>query len=151
MIKKTIDFIDFEKNPGTADLWFNLTKEDFTGHMILMEEWKDLAELIQGAERDLTSEEVQQILDLIKQLVRLSYGVRYTRQDGRIGFRKTEADLNDFLWGPEYSAFIMSLFENPEEGVNFIVEVMPDELQDELNKEVAKAEKALEKKKSSSK
>jgi len=132
MLKKTIQYEDFNGTNQTENLYFNVSKSELTDHLELVDEVEGLQAMIEGEPRELTTEEVRRLLDLVKKLIKMSYGRR--SEDGS-RFRKNDEIWEDFTASAAYDAFLMSLFENPEEAVSFIVGIMPGDLIEQAQKE----------------
>lgn len=125
MLKKTISFEDFDENPATETLYFNITKTEISEHLDLINEFEKLKKLFDGDERVLVMAEVQIILDFVKILMKLSYGIR--SEDGK-SFSKSDEIWTKFTQTAAYDAFTFSLFENPEEANAFMIGIFPKNL-----------------------
>lgn len=132
MLKKTVQYMDFNDVNQTENLYFNVSKSELTDHLDLVDEVEMLQAMLEGEPRSLTSVEVRMLLDLVKKLIKMSYGRR--SEDGS-RFRKSEEIWEDFTSSAAYDAFLMSLFENPEEAVSFIVGIMPRDLIEQAQNE----------------
>lgn len=135
MLKKTVTYTDFDGKNVTKNLYFNITKTELTENFDLLNElqsdFEKMQESISGDKRDLTSEEIRGILDLVKRIAAFAFG--YRSEDGE-RFVKDGA-WEDFRQTAAYDAFVWGLFENPVEAVNFLVGVMPVDMQNDLEKQ----------------
>lgn len=133
MFKKTISYTDFNEVPTTEDLYFNLSKSELFDNMHIRDDFESIQSIFSGPARDLEMAEIQKILDLMKLVVRLSYGIRSS--DGK-RFSKNEQVWNEFKDTAAYDALIVGLFENPETAFEFMVNVMPADLREKARAEV---------------
>lgn len=127
MIKKTVQYKDYENKPHSQDLYFHLKVDTLTDNMHLTDRVAAMQELFEGDERELTTPEKQEILDVVKLFINLSYGKR-VNVDGEAKFRQRPEILEDFRDSGAYDAFLWELFQNPESAMNFLNEVMPSQL-----------------------
>jgi hypothetical protein len=127
MLKRTITYTDFNDQQVTETLYFNITKTELAGHLEMKDKLEEMQRNLSGPPRDLTTKEVQEILDLVKFFMKTAYGLR--SEDGR-RFKKSEEIWEDFTQTAAYDEFLFSLFEKPEAAVNFLIEVLPADLRD---------------------
>lgn len=125
MLKKTITYKDYNGNEQTETLYFHLNKTDVVELIWLLPKLQAWQDKVRGPERMLTMEETLQFYEIMKTLVEASYGER--SEDGR-EFAKSKELFAKFRQRAAYDAFVMSLFENPLEGIDFMVNVWPDDL-----------------------
>lgn len=133
MIKETIQYTDFNDKNRTEVLYFNISKSELMDNLNLREELEVIQTSLEGPERELETHEIQRILNLVKKLMRLSFGRR--SEDG-LNFRKSDQIWDDFYSSAAYDAFIMSLFQNPEKAFEFLVAVMPKDLMEQARREI---------------
>lgn len=133
MIKQTVQYTDFNDKNQTEVLYFNISKSELMDHLNLRDDLEKIQESLEGPERDLKMEEIQEILNLVKRIMRLAYGRRSA--DG-LNFRKNDEIWDDFYSSAAYDSFIMSLFENPEKAFEFLVAVMPKDLMEQARREM---------------
>lgn len=134
MISKTLTYEDYNGNPHTETLYFHISKPEIADNMDLEDEFREVSVFFEGGKRELKRDEVKRILELIKRLIKLGYGVR--SEDGQ-HFRKSEERWNDFHDSAAYDALIWSMFEEPEKAVEFMTGIIPSDL-------VAKAKEQME-------
>lgn len=137
MLKRTITYVDYDGEKQSVLLHFNLTKTELMENLDLKKKLEDVRDRLEGPERDLTVEEIRMLLDVVKYLMKVSYGVR--SEDGK-RFIKNEEVWTEFTQTPAYDEAIFSLFKNPEEAVAFITGIAPADLREEVNAEMAKTD-----------
>lgn len=125
MIKKTVNYLDFDGKDQTEDVYFNISKIELMDHLDLADEFGAMHAVLDGDKKELALHEIKQMLDLIKKLMRIAYGVR--SEDGK-RFAKSDQIWEEFTQTAVYDAALMSLFENPNEGITFIQGILPSDL-----------------------
>lgn len=134
MIKKDVSYVDFDEKAQTDTLWFHVSKSRLTDHMSELKADIDAVDsIVQGDKRDLSIPEAQRVLDLIKKMVRLSYGVR--SEDGK-RFRQTEQDWEDFRYSAVYDKLLTDFMENPASAMTFLEEIMPKDLVEQAKQQI---------------
>lgn len=129
MLKKTVSYTDFDDKPQQETLWFNLTKADVLDNLDLIEEAEGVQNMLDGEKRSLTTSEIRRLIQLVKKIAQLSYGVR--SEDGKRFSKKPEL-WEEFLETAVYDQFLVDLFTKPEEGYAFIVGILPKDLTDQV-------------------
>lgn len=135
MLKKTVVYTDFNDQTQTEDLYFNVMESEILDNLDLEVDLERVTKLVSGEKRELVPDEIRIIVDLVKRFMKLAYGVR--SEDGR-KFRKSEEIWQDFVSGAAYDAFLMSLFKDAEKAWEFLAGVMPKEIRESAQAEVAK-------------
>lgn len=135
MLKQSITYTDFNDDTCTDTLYFNITKSELYDNLHLEQELESIRKTFEGDKRDLGAEEIKSILNLVKTFMRLSYGIR--SEDGK-RFAKTPELWTEFTQTAAYDAFILSLFENPENAVNFMTAIIPADLRDQAMAQLEK-------------
>lgn len=133
MLKKTLTYENFNGKNVTEVVYFNLTKADLIGHIKLIDELEDMREaLFDGEtdmtkveERELTNVEVSMLVGIVEKIVEIAYGKR--SEDGLI-FEKTPEVWGRFRWSAAYDEFIIGLFKDPPQMIEFISSILPTEL-----------------------
>ena len=133
MLKQTVTYTDFDDVERTETLYFNITKSELLANLDLKERLEKSANMLKGAERELTPEEINEVVQLVKLFMRLSYGVR--SEDGR-RFKKNADIWEAFTETAAYDAFFMSLFTETNKAIDFLVGVVPKDLRDAAEKEM---------------
>lgn len=131
MLKQTVSYENFDGHTVTEDLYFNITKTELANEIEKAEEIARLQTMFDGPQRELSAGEVKKLLELIKWLVKLSYGVR--SEDGK-RFVKTPQVWEEFTQTAAYDAFLFGLFEQPERAVQFMIGVVPKDLRGDVEK-----------------
>jgi len=133
MLKKTVNYADFDGNQRTEDLYFNLTKLEATEFAL------DLPDEITGevakegasaANMEAATRIVQKlggkgIIDYIRKLVLKSYGVK--SEDGK-RFIKSEEISTEFSQTMAFDNLMMELLTDDNAASNFITAVIPSDL-----------------------
>lgn len=136
MIKQTISYTDFNDDASTETLYFNISKAELLENLELKDKLEKLQQTLSGDVRELDLDEVKHILEIVKTFIRLSYGVR--SEDGK-RFAKSSQLFEEFTQTAAYDAFLMSLFEDPNKAIEFMLGVMPADLRAQAQAEVEKA------------
>ena len=133
MLKKTVNYVDFDGNNRTEDLYFNLTRTE------LIEVAMDLPEAVNevvgddpakmsdeaAAQRLLGALGGKGIIEFIKKIVLKSYGIKSA--DGR-RFEKSEAITTEFSQTLAYDTVMTEMLTNETAASNFINAVIPSEM-----------------------
>jgi hypothetical protein len=137
MIKKSIKYTDYAGKEQVGEFYFNMSK----GELVLLE-MSAVDENTEGMNdklnRLIASRNGKEIADTFKEIVDLAYGertvdgTRFQKEDENgkslaIRFRSTGA----------YSELIYELATDADKGAEFINGLMPQNLRDEVNKEVS--------------
>lgn len=127
MLKHSVSYTDFNGDAQTEVLYFNLTKSEMLEMMDLLprlEKWQELANGV-SPDNTLTSQQVLDMVDIVKYLVEKSYGQR--SEDGK-KFYKSPGVYEDFKSMAVYDEFIFGLFEDPEKAVAFMSNIIPKDI-----------------------
>lgn len=137
MYEDKVTYENFDGETITEKLFFNLNKVELAENMGISKRFEKLQEQIDndGKPRQLTTEEIQEMVDLVKELMRISYGVR--SEDGR-RFIKSDQIWLEFTQTAAYDDYLFGLFEEPSRSINFLTGIMPKDVR-------AEAEKMMEK------
>lgn len=136
MISRTVTFTDFNDKQQTKTYWFHLSRDAVFENLDLETEFERLEEQFGGDKRELSKDEIMQILRLVKRMFRLSYGERSA--DGsrfKAGFQFPEV-WDDFVASPDYDAVLWDLFTHPKDLFPFLHGIMPKDLRDEAQKQI---------------
>lgn len=93
MLKQTVTYQDWDDNEVTDTLYFNISKIELMNNLHLQDRIDKLQKMLEGGERQLTPTEVTEILEIVKILMELAYGVR--SEDGK-RFIKTQEVWQEF-------------------------------------------------------
>lgn len=133
MLKQTVQFVDFDDVNKTKVLYFNLTRTEVIENLEIQREFEEIQDMIGGATRDLEMHEIRLILDLVKKLMKMAYGVQRQTPDGDLKFTKKDPAIwDDFTETAVYDAFLLGLFEEPSKAVAFLTGIWPKELRESL-------------------
>lgn len=130
MLKKTVNYTDYNGEKRTEDVYFNLNELE------VVELALDLPDELTDGVSENTSEQAvvaqmleklgrKGIIEFIKSLMKKSYGVK--SEDGR-SFVKTEKMAEEFTHTAVYSAIIMELMTNDVAAANFVNAIIPADL-----------------------
>ena len=133
MLKKTVNYEDFDGNKRTEDLYFNLTKLEATEFALdLPDEITDevVKEGASTANMEAATRIVQKlggkgIIDYIRKLVLKSYGIK--SEDGK-RFIKSEEISTEFSQTMAFDNLMMELLTDDNAASNFITAVIPSDL-----------------------
>lgn len=133
MLKKTVNYEDFDGNKRTEDLYFNLTKLEATEFALdLPDEITDevAKEGASAANMEAATRIVQKlggkgIIDYIRKLVLKSYGIK--SEDGK-RFIKSEEISTEFSQTMAFDNLMMELLTDDNAASNFITAVIPSDL-----------------------
>lgn len=142
MIKRTIDYTDYNGNPRKETAYFNLTEFEATEMGLELPEGIVDAVSdgpIHGNETEAAVHLVEKlgakgIKDFVKSVVEKSYGVKSS--DGK-RFVKTPELFTEFSQTPAYSAFMMQLLTNDNAASEFINDVILSNLPAEAKSKLA--------------
>lgn len=131
MLKKTIEYTDYNDVERKEDFYFNLTKAE------LMElELGTTGGLGETIKRIIDTQDMPSIIKIFKDLVLKAYGVK--SPDGKRMIKNDEV-RDEFAQSPAYSELFMELATNAEAAAKFVNGIVPKDLADELAKETVKA------------
>lgn len=121
MLKKTIEYTDYNGTVRKEDFYFNLTKAEVTE----MELSKN-GGLSEHINRIVASKDSPEIINLFKEIIAKSYGVKSL--DGK-RFIKSEEILNEFIQTEAYSELFMELAFDAEKAAAFVNGITPKGLE----------------------
>lgn len=130
MLKQTITYTDFNDVERTEDFFFNLSKAE----LIEMELSADggFQKMINDI---IASQDNAQIIKIFKELILKSYGVK--SEDGK-RFIKNAEIAAEFEQSGAYSELFMKLATDTDAATAFINGIMPRDLVEQANTELAK-------------
>jgi hypothetical protein len=137
MISKTVTYTNYNNEQKTRTLWFHMSKQDILDNLDLQQQVEALQKIFDGKKRPISVLEITQILELIKRIVKITYGERSA--DGE---RFKKASVNPEVWDAffetaAYDEFIESRFvPDPMLALEFLLDVMPAGLRAEAEAEV---------------
>lgn len=133
MLKKTIKYVDYNDEERVEDFYFNLTKAELT-EMNFSEEGG-----LQNVLRQImNTRSYTKIAELFKTIILKSYGEK--SPDGK-RFIKTDDNgrplAKSFEETQAYSELYMELASNDEAATAFIIGIIPKDIRESVQKEVA--------------
>ena len=120
MLKRTINYTDFDGNNHSEVFYFNMSKSELIE--LDVSHKSGFAENIQ---RIIAAEDRQALIAEFKNLILVSYGVR--SEDGK-RFVKSDELRNELEQSAAYDALFMELATNDQAAAEFINGVIPQEL-----------------------
>ncbi|QHJ85875.1 MAG: hypothetical protein [Caudoviricetes sp.] len=111
MIKETVTYTDFTGKERTEDLYFHMTLRSF-GKLAK----NDFRKKGDQALADIRADEdrgIGEVIDVIDELVKSSYGTVKTDEDGTIRFVRNEEKTKEFLDSDAYDAFLAKMISDP--------------------------------------
>ncbi len=129
MIKKTIEYVDWDGKPQIGVFYFNISAAE----MVELEMTHETGSFKQHLEGILKSDNKKQIFQTFKELLRDSVG----RRDGD-NFLKSEQISQNFMNSGAYDTFLLQLFGDTNLAVEFFNGVFPKnaQLEEQLRKAV---------------
>ena len=124
MIKKTVQYVDFNGDSQTEDIYFNLSKAELTEMEASYN--NGLKSTIQKISE---AKDNGALIAIFKNILTRSVGKR--SEDGK-RFIKNEQIIEEFVSSEAYSTLFMELAFNADAAVDFIAGVVPKDL---INKE----------------
>ena len=126
MLKKTIEYQDFNGQTVVEDYYFHLTKAD-----LIELEMAHKGGLHQYLQNIVDSEDGKAIIAEFKQLILMSYGKK--SEDGR-RFIKTQEMRDEFLSSEAYSTLFLELCTKADKAAEFVNGIVPAGLDAEIAK-----------------
>lgn len=140
MIKQFISFKSPSGKPVSRTLYFDLNEFEVTHDMeleVIQERLQRFQDEVIGDDkeliRDLTTPEKREMLDIVKVLIRHSYGER--RNDDEFWKEEQDPDIwKSFVASGAFNAFVLYLFEDTSRANNFMSKIWPEVVQKEYEK-----------------
>lgn len=143
MLTKTINHLDLDDNPVQTTVHFHIGKADYIINPNLRKELEQfglemqaIAEKLQGAKRELTDEDKQELVDIIVKMMKISYGVR--AEDNK-GFNKNPELWEQFVHSLAFEAFLIELMTNEATLVSFMLDIMPADVREKAASEMGQS------------
>jgi hypothetical protein len=145
MIKQFISFKSPSGNPVSRTLHFHLDEFEVSHDMeleVLKERLERFQDEVIGDDktlvRELTAPEKREMLDIVKVLIKHSYGVRSQGPDGE-QFDKDDPHGSGDIWRRfvstgAFNAFVLYLFENTDRANYFMTKIWPEVVQKDYEK-----------------
>ena len=123
MLKKTIEYKDFNGVDRKEDFYFNLSKAE-----IMEMEMSKKGGLAEEIQRIISAQDAPAIIEVFKELLLKSYGVK--SPDGR-RFIKSQELREDFEQTEAYSILFMELATDADAASKFINGIVPSDVNQE--------------------
>lgn len=130
MFKRTVRYKDFNGQDRSEDLWFHISKTEFT-KLEFSTPGGFSNKITRVMEKAQNNPEGYELMELFNEIIDLAYGVR--SEDG-LRFRKSPEILADFHDSACYDTFVFDLMSNPDSLRTFIEDLIPKDYA--LNEEV---------------
>ena len=127
MLKKTIEFEDYDGNQRTMDAYFNLSKSEITKWLVTDGDYT----MDQKIQRLFAERNGKEIMDTFEHLIDSSYGIKSL--DG-MRFEKSPEILAKFKATPAYDSLFMELVTDSDKAATFFNAVVPKDLAKEMQK-----------------
>ena len=135
MLKKNITYIDYDGNERKDDFYFNLSKADLTEM-----EMSETGGLDKYIEKIVAAEDNREIYRLFKEIVLLAVGEKSV--DGKTFIKKKMIDghmvrvRDEFEQTEAFSELMMELLSSEVASANFISDVIPKELAEQMTEQI---------------
>lgn len=126
MLKKTINYTDYNGVERTEDFYFNLTKAE-----IMEMEMSTAGGLAETIQRIINTQNMPALIKIFKDLILKAYGVK--SPDGK-RFIKSEDLKDDFAQTEAYSQLFMELATDADAASTFINSIIPSDISAEVAK-----------------
>lgn len=127
MLKRTIEYEDYDGNIRKEDFYFNLNKAEVIKWITTTGDYT----LDKVLNRLSTERNGKKIMDIFEGLIHLSYGRKSL--DGR-KFEKSDEIWNDFYQTEAYSALFTELVTDAKKAAEFVNQIIPQSLSNEVEK-----------------
>lgn len=127
MLKKTIEYTDYEGNERKSDYYFSMSKAEVIKWLTSTGEYT----LDKAVKMISDNRNMGKLVDLIDELIHRSYGVKSL--DGN-NFIKNETEWLKFSQSPAYDVIFMELIGDAKKAANFFNGVIPQDLAAEVDK-----------------
>ena len=133
MLKKTVTYEDYDGNTRTEDLYFFLSKSE-----LMQLELSEPGGLSKKLERITKTNDGKEIIDVFKDIIRMSYGEK--SEDGRVFIKKRNGMpiFEEFEQTPAYDALFTELLLDPDKASAFINGILPKDIMELTKKEMEK-------------
>lgn len=129
MLTKEISYVDAAGNAVKEEFYFGLTKAEITEM-----EYSVKGGLSAMIEKISDTKDPKVIIAITKDLILRSYGEQMTDNKGIVRFIKNQDIKDAFAASEAYSEMFMSFIQNPDEFNDFIIGIMPLDMQAEVRK-----------------
>lgn len=140
MLKKTIKYADFDGNERSDECYFNLSKSELTEM-----EMSENGGFDKYIEKIVETKDMKKIYQIFKELVLMSYGEK--SYDGKHFIKKKTVDgevirlRDEFEQTGAFDELMMELLSDEKASADFINNVVPKELAENMAKQIANEKK----------
>ena len=140
MLKKTIKYTDFDGNERSDECYFNLSKSELTEM-----EMSENGGFDKYIEKIVETKDMKKIYQIFKELVLMSYGEK--SYDGKHFIKKKTVDgqvirlRDEFEQTGAFDELMMELLSDEKASADFINNVVPKELAENMAKQLASEKK----------
>ena len=131
MLKKVINYTDFDGNERTEEAYFNMTKSELMEFSFDMPEEMTEAANSENVDIEKTGIKLAEkmgrsgIFNFVKDLVIRSYGKK--SEDGR-RFIKNAQQTEEFTQTLAFDNFLIELFKSDQSAADFVVSIIPPDI-----------------------
>jgi hypothetical protein len=129
MLTKEISYVDAAGNAVKEEFYFGLTKAEITEM-----EYSVKGGLSAMIEKVSDTKDPKVVIAIAKDLILRSYGEQMTDNKGIVRFIKNQDIKDAFAASEAYSELFMSFIQNVDEFNDFIIGIMPLDMQAEIRK-----------------
>lgn len=126
MLKKRIEYVDYDNNKREEDFYFNLNKAEIAEMELSTE-----GGLKKWIERIVDTQDMPQLIELFKKLILKSYGEKSA--DGK-RFIKNAQLSEEFSQTEAYSELFMELATDEKAAADFVNGIIPADFAEEVEK-----------------
>lgn len=126
MLRKEVEYKDFDGNDRKDVLWFHLNEVEIT-EMDL----ETSGGLVKYMESIIDTNDVNQLITIFKDLLIRSYGER--SMDGK-HFYKDDKIRNEFVSSAAYPVLYMEMVSDADKAVEFINGIVPSDIREQMAK-----------------
>lgn len=140
MLKKTIKYTDFDGNERSDECYFNLSKSELTEM-----EMSENGGFDKYIEKIVETKDTKKIYQMFKEIVLMSYGEK--SYDGKHFIKKKTVDgevirlRDEFEQTGAFDELMMELLSDEKASADFINNVVPKELAENMAKQLANEKK----------
>lgn len=129
MFKKTITYTDYDDVERTEDLYFNLTKSE-----LLEMDYSATGGMEKMIRSIVSAQDTKRIMEIFKDIILKSYGEKSLDGKRFVKVRDGHRLSDDFAETGAYDALFMELISSEDAMSEFIRNIVPKQLSDELSK-----------------
>ena len=128
MIKKTVEYTDFNDMERKDDLYFHMTEPELIKLSVSKEGGFE-----RYIDKMIQSNNMKEVVAILEEVIQLTYGVK--TDDGR--FEKSPEILQKFLSSEAYNVVFMEIAQNATTAADFINGVIPKKLKSKVDEALA--------------